>query len=164
MHTQDVKHRIRQLVYTANVLTICRQFSEKMFFTKLVQNHFPKVFCWFSNFQKIVRKLTENSPKNVRLQLLLKAFSRAFITFRSFPRVWDNFVKQAISVLFGSWILRAGWHYPARWSANQIARKHGRMSSHLIIACFIRWAAIHSLFPSNLLVITRFKKLTYILF
>ena len=28
-----------------NIPNIHRQFSEKIFFTKLDQNHFPKVFC-----------------------------------------------------------------------------------------------------------------------
>ena len=36
-------------------------------------------------------------------------------------------------VLFSSWIHRAGWRFPARRTANQIARKQGRMSSHIII-------------------------------
>ena len=43
---------------------ICRQFSKKIFFTKLVQNHFPKVSCCFSNFPRIIRKIIENFPKN----------------------------------------------------------------------------------------------------
>ena len=37
------------------------------------------------------------------------------------------------SVFFSSWIYWTGWRYPARWSTNQIARKQGRMSSHLIM-------------------------------
>ena len=120
-----------------NIPNIDRQFADnspKIFFTKLVQNHFSNVFCWFSNFPKISWKLTENSTKKVAHEFI-KNFFPSFITFRSFPRIWDNFVKHALSILLGNWIHRAGWRYPARWSANQIARKQGRMSSHYNKGC-----------------------------
>ena len=50
-----------------NILNIYREFATvfwKLIFHKLVQNHFPKIFCAFSDFLKIVRKLTKNFPKN----------------------------------------------------------------------------------------------------
>ena len=37
--------------------------------------------------------------------------------------------------MFSGWIHRAGWCYPAQWSANQIARKQDRMNRHIIICC-----------------------------
>ena len=49
--------------YSSHLQRICQQFSGKIIFHKLVQNHFPKIFCGFSNFLKIVQKLTKNFPK-----------------------------------------------------------------------------------------------------
>ena len=46
---------------------------------------------------------------------------------------WVNFGRHAVLVLLSSRIHWAGWCYPARWSANQIARKQGRMNSHKIM-------------------------------
>ena len=105
-------------------------FPKKLFFMKLVQNHFPRVFCSYSNFPKIVRKLTEDFPKNNRSRVSSKVFSRVLQLSEVFREFWDNFGQRAFSVLFSSWIHQAGWRYPARWSANQIARKQSRMSSH----------------------------------
>ena len=48
------------LTFTENLLTV----FGKNIFHKLVQHYFPKIFCGFSNFLKIVRKLTKNFPKN----------------------------------------------------------------------------------------------------
>ena len=118
--------------YSKHLPRICRQLPEKLFFIKLVQNHFPKVFCWFSNFPKIVRKVTENFLKNNRSRVLSKAFSRVSQLSEVFREFWDNFGQRVFSVLFSSWIHWAGWRNPARWSVNQIARKLGRMNGHVI--------------------------------
>ena len=152
---------------------IFRTFTENLptTFRKTIfqENHFPKVFCWFSNFPKIVRKRSENFTKNNLSRVLLKAFARVLQLSEVFREHWDNFGQRAFSFLFSSWIHRdslwtgrgegkekrksfllliyikitsgalftgyhrAGWRYPARWSASQIARKQGRMSSYIIM-------------------------------
>ena len=53
-----------------------------------------------------------------------------FWSFLTFQEFWDNFSQHAFSVLFSSWIHRAGWRNPARWTANQVSRKQCRMSSN----------------------------------
>ena len=72
-----------------------------------------------------------------------KVFSRVLQLSEVFRKFWDNFGQRTFSVLFGSWIHRAGWRYPARWSAYQIARKQGRMSRLTIICDIARWQILH---------------------
>ena len=69
---------------------ICRLFSEKLFFTKLVQNHFPRFSVDFQMFPNIVRKLTKNLPQNNCLLFLSKHFPE-FYNFRKFSRILRQF-------------------------------------------------------------------------
>ena len=63
---------------------------------KLVQNDFLNVFCWFSNFRKIVGKFTENFPKNNRSRVS----SEAFPEFYNFPKISENFESILVNVRF----------------------------------------------------------------
>ena len=73
------------------------QFSEKWFFAKLVWNNFLKVFCWFLNFLKIVRKLTENFPKRV---IAHEFYQKRFPEFYNFPKLSENFETILVNVRF----------------------------------------------------------------
>ena len=113
-----------------NILNIYREFATvfwKRVFHKLVQNHFPKILCAFSNFLKIVQKFTKNFPQNTSF---IKSILPSFITFCSFQRIWDNFSQHAFSVLLSSWSIgQDGAILPDNHAANQILRKQSRMSS-----------------------------------
>ena len=85
--------------YSEESPRISRQFSE---FTKLVQNHFPKVSVDIQIFQKTVPKLTENFPKNNRSRVLSIIFSRDLQLPEVFREFCDNFGERAFSVLFSS--------------------------------------------------------------
>ena len=82
---------INSLLYdkNENIPNINRQFADnspKIFFKKLVQNHFPKVV--FDS--QIFRKLSENSPRILRKIIaheFIKSIFPSFIIFRSFPRL-----------------------------------------------------------------------------
>ena len=64
------------LTFTENLLTV----FQKIIFHKLVQHHFPKTFCRFSNFLKIVRKLTKNFPRNTH-----EFYQKQLAEFYNFP-------------------------------------------------------------------------------
>ena len=95
---------INSLLYSRNenIPKIHREFAdnfwEKLFFTKLVQNHRSKVLCWFSSFPKIVRKLTEKFPKLIAHEFYQKHFSE----FYNFPTIFENFETSSVNVRFQS--------------------------------------------------------------
>ena len=72
---------------TEHSLRICRQFSEKLFFTKLVQNHFSKVSVDFQIFQK----LSESSSPFSRKIIAHEFYQKHFPEFYNFPKFSENF-------------------------------------------------------------------------
>ena len=71
------------LTFTDNLPTILK----KIFFMKLDQNHFSKVFVDF----QIFLKLSENSPRIFRKKFSLKNFiKKRFPEFYNFPKFSEN--------------------------------------------------------------------------
>ena len=110
---------------TDNLPTILRKNIIHEISPKSFSQGFLLILKFSKNFPKTHREFSEK----IAHEFYWKPFM-SFMTSQSFPRIWDNFVKHVLSILLGGWIPRAGWHYPAQWSANQIVRKQGRMSSH----------------------------------
>ena len=80
--------------FTENLPTIFpkiifHEISPKLFFTKLVQNHFPKVFCRFSNFPRIVGKI-----------IVHEFYRKHFPEFHNFSKFSENFETILINVHF----------------------------------------------------------------
>ena len=77
--------------FTKNLPTI----FQKMIFTKLVQNHFPKVFCGFSKFLRFVQKL------RISQKIMAHGFyQKHFLDFRNFPKFFENFETIMINIHF----------------------------------------------------------------
>ena len=95
----------------------------------------PKSFSW--GFL-LIFKISKICPKTENFQKIMAHgfYQKHFLNFHNFPKFFENFETIMSNIhfwlLLSSWIRRAGWCYPARWSANQIARKQGRMSIHII--------------------------------
>ena len=75
---------------------ICRQFSEKLFETKSVQNHFPNVSVDF----QIFHKLSENSPGISRRLIDHEFYQKHFPEFYGFPKFSEDFETILFDVHF----------------------------------------------------------------
>ena len=79
--------------FTENLPTI---FRKNYFFTKLVQNHFPKVFVDF----QIFRELSKQSPRISRKIIAQEFYQKHFSEFHNFPKSSENFKTMLINVHF----------------------------------------------------------------
>ena len=93
---------INSLLYrkNENIPNIHRQFVDnspkKIFFTKLDQNHFPRLFVDF----QILRKLSENSSRIFRKIIAQEFYQRHFSEFYNFRKFSENFETILVDVHF----------------------------------------------------------------
>ena len=117
--------------YSEHSPTICRQFSEKIFFKKLNQNPFPKVFVDF----QIFRKWSENSLRIFRKIIAQEFYQRHFPEFYNFRKFSENFETILVDVRFqfclaAEFIWQDGAILPMISQSN--CEKAGQDEKHLI--------------------------------
>ena len=78
--------------FTDNLPTVLKKIS----FTKLDQNHFPKVSVDF----QIFRKLSENSPRIFRKIIAQEFYQKHFPEFNNFPKFSENFETILVDLRF----------------------------------------------------------------